>query len=112
MLSDWGIIANPGSSVCADAETLTAPFYSSLDEVGSFQRVAPRDVPAPYRELLDHDQHMTVTLEAYHAGPVSLEVLHRNVTGHHYTRNTLLHRHGDQAVAKLAFGTRRLTPPC
>lgn len=41
--------------------------------------VEPEDIPQPYRRLLVHDGHMTVTLEEHHQSPVLVEpyVVHR-----------------------------------
>ena len=41
--------------------------------------VEPEDIPQPYRRLLDHNGHMTVTLEEHHESPVAVEpyLVHR-----------------------------------
>ncbi len=53
--------------------------------------VIPGDeVPAPYHDLLVHEHHMTVTVEAYHGGPVDVRVLEWRQDGSHYARKILL----------------------
>ncbi|MBY0228299.1 MAG: hypothetical protein K2W96_03355, partial [Gemmataceae bacterium] len=52
--------------------------------------VAGEDVPEPYRSLLVHEHHMTVTVEAHHGGPVDVRVLDRRSDGELYSRRILL----------------------
>ena len=54
--------------------------------------VAPQDVPEPYRGLLVHERHMTVTLEKHHGSPVRVEPY-------------LVHQHGDLYGRKLDLRT-------
>ena len=48
------------------------------------------EVPEPYRRLLVHTHHMTVTLEAFHRSPVVLQVLDRSRAGDDYARQLKL----------------------
>lgn len=52
--------------------------------------VSSSSVPEPQRSLLDHERHMTVTLERHYAGPVQLEVLEQLSTEPFYARRILL----------------------
>ncbi|MFO0926002.1 MAG: hypothetical protein U0736_03060 [Gemmataceae bacterium] len=53
--------------------------------------VIPADtIPAPYRGLLVHEEHMTVTVEAYHGGPVDVRVMEALEDGDLYAREVLL----------------------
>lgn len=47
-------------------------------------------IPEPYRTLLVHDAHMTVTVEQYYGQPVGLRVLARRQAGDDYARAILL----------------------
>ena len=47
-------------------------------------------VPEPYKSLLVHRHHMTVTLEAYHRSRVKLKVLARRLLGDDYARKLVL----------------------
>lgn len=50
-------------------------FYPDPSELGDFQAcVDARRVPQPHRRLLDHEEHMTVTVEAFHHSPVDVKV--------------------------------------
>jgi hypothetical protein len=64
------------------------------------------DVPEPYRGLLVHEHHMTVTVEAYHGGPVDVRVLAWRLDGSQYARKILLvHRATGKVVQ---FGIVRI----
>jgi chorismate-pyruvate lyase len=101
---DTVIVAPPTSP---DLEELIGPFYGAPENLAEFQEITGDAVPAPYRALLDHDQHMTVTLEAFHGCPVRLQLLHRSVTNTHYMRNTLLRLASDGMLVQ--FGIARLS---
>ncbi|MCZ6795527.1 MAG: hypothetical protein O7J95_18135 [Planctomycetota bacterium] len=58
-------------------------------------------VPSPYRELLVHEEHMTVTLERFHGAPVDLEVFEVRRDGDDYARRLIL-RVGAQGPVVLA----------
>jgi chorismate-pyruvate lyase len=93
-----------------DLDELVGCFYQTPAMLGVFQEVPPTEVPPVYRRLLEHDQHMTVTLEAFHGCPVEVELIHRHITSSHYTRNTLLRRASDGRVVQ--FGIARLRFAC
>jgi chorismate-pyruvate lyase len=52
--------------------------------------VSPDEVPSPYRDLLVHDQHMTVTVEKYHGSLVDVRILDRRQDNDAYARKILL----------------------
>lgn len=69
------------------------------DLYGLFGRRAPEAavvprvaVPQPQRDLLDHENHMTVTLEAHHGHLVEVDVLERVAYDGRYARRILLRR--------------------
>lgn len=68
--------------------------------------MARDEVPEPYRELLAHDHHMTVTVESFHRSPVDVQVLAVHRDGDVYCRRILLRRQIDQQVVQ--FGIVRL----
>jgi chorismate-pyruvate lyase len=55
-----------------------------------FDVVQPDWMPEPYRKLLVHEHHMTVTVEAHHASLVDVQVLERKRDGDSYARKILL----------------------
>ena len=89
-----------------ELQALASLFYSSLESLGNFEEADSSDIPPVYQDLLDHDKHMTVTVEVHHGCPVDLQVLDIHVTETHYARKILLARHTDGAVVQ--FGIVRL----
>jgi len=85
---------------------LASIFYDDLSELGHFHPVAPEDLPDDYRSLLAHNDHMTVTLEAFHNDLVNVRVLAEWSDEASYARNSLLARQRDGAL--LQFGIVRL----
>ena len=60
-------------------ESLLDLFYSEGQRHQRLGRFTPvKSVPAPYDRLLDHDEHMTVTVEAFHRQKVDVRV-HRSI---------------------------------
>ena len=78
-----------------DLDDLIGFFYSSSEELGRFLPVEAQEIPSPYRELLAHNNHMTVTVEAYHGCPVDVEVLNSQWSPPIYRRKILLRRSTD-----------------
>lgn len=56
----------------------------------SAEIVKPEDIPEPYRSLLVHEHHMTVTLERHHQSEIHLVVRDRKWQGSVYCRRLLL----------------------
>jgi chorismate-pyruvate lyase len=90
-----------------DLQTLTGLFYPSRESLGNFSEVGVEEVPEPYRRLLAHNDHMTVTVEEFHGGPVAVRVLQRRVTTTHYAREILLTRQADDEVVQ--YGIMRVS---
>lgn len=88
-------------------EDLISLFFPRPDPLGRFSAVSSDEMPATYRELLDHEHHMTVTVENFHRSPVDVQVLQKVKTAKHYARMILLRRQSDQQVVQ--FGIVRLT---
>ena len=83
--------------------TITAPFFPALAELGEFEPVVAADLPPDYQTLLAHNEHMTVTVEAFHKGDVDVRVLKERRDGDAYTRCSLLVRQSDGAVVQLGI---------
>ncbi|MDG2015333.1 MAG: hypothetical protein P8J33_17635 [Pirellulaceae bacterium] len=90
-----------------DLQSLTQLFFEDVNQLGQFTEIPVEQVPTPYRELLGHTYHMTVTVENYHNSPVNVEVLEKSTTENHYARKILLRRQSDNQVVQ--FGIVRLT---
>jgi hypothetical protein len=79
-------------------------------ELPGFEVVAGDELPAPHRELLVHDQHMTVTLERFYGRPVALRVLAQHWEGNEYARMILLALEGSDEIVE--FGIFRMDLNC
>ena len=78
-----------------ELQRLVAPFPGSADTLFlSAEHVPASVVPQPYRRLLVHDQHMTISMESYHQCRVDVDVLDRTVTGMIYCRKIRLRKAG------------------
>ncbi len=83
---------------------LFAPFPASPPPTAEV--IPAAELPQPYRRLLDHTHHMTVTVEEHHGGPVDVRVLESVRAGDDYARRILLTRQTDGAVVQ--FGAVRI----
>lgn len=70
------------------------------------EEVAATDLPEPYRRLLAHTHHMTVTVEAFYASPVDVRVLACRRSGDEYARKILLQTRDTGRVVQ--FGLVRI----
>jgi chorismate-pyruvate lyase len=82
---------------------ITAPFFPSLALLGEFEEVLAANMPREYQVLLAHNEHMTVAVEAHHAGAVDVQVLDSTRDGDFYTRSSLLTRQSDGAAVQLGI---------
>ena len=78
--------APDGSPGGGDGGTGAGPLLAAAEHVPHSA------VPQPYRELLDHDAHMTVTMERFHGGPVAVRVLDEKWEAGKYCRKIVLVR--------------------
>ncbi len=89
-----------------DLVHLVGQFHASLADLGEFTLRAPAQLPEPYRGLLAHEHHMTVTVENFHGCLVDVEVLAARIEGETYLRQILLRRQTDRAI--VMYGLVRL----
>ncbi len=52
--------------------------------------IEPSELQPPFRELLQHDEHMTLKLRAHHGQPLKLKVLAEQQCGNTYARRIVL----------------------
>ncbi len=88
-----------------DLETLFAQFPPA-DDLPAYELVPGERVPEPYRGLLVHEHHMTVTVEAFHGEPVDVRILARRHNGDSYARKILLVLQGSGRIVQ--FGIVRI----
>ncbi len=86
-------------------EELFAPF-GPADDLPEYEFVLPDTVPPPYHDLLVHNHHMTVTVEAHHGDLVDVRILARKLEGDSYTRKIVLALQGTGRVVQ--FGIARV----
>lgn len=72
--------------------------------------VPPDGVPEPYRGLLVHHHHMTVTVEGFYSSPVNVKVLATHREGESYSREILLELHGSEKTVQ--YGIVRIDLAC
>ncbi len=96
----------PDQWATPDLQSLVDLFYEDASVVGKFEEVNGAEMPEPYRELLAHSSHMTVTVERFHNSTVDVEVVEAKKTANHYSRKILLKRQTDGHVVQ--FGIVRL----
>jgi hypothetical protein len=68
----------------------------------------PAALPEPYRTLLFHEHHMTVTVEDYYHSPVDVVVLDRRRDGDSYARKILLKLRSDGRIVQSGIVRIRL----
>jgi chorismate-pyruvate lyase len=73
-----------------DLRTLLRLFGPSAQVIARAEIIPGDMVPSPYHDLLVHEHHMTVTVEAYHGDLVNVQILKRWVDGDFYARKILL----------------------
>ncbi|REK27909.1 MAG: hypothetical protein DWQ42_06385 [Planctomycetota bacterium] len=88
---------------------LSEIFFNSEAEIGRFESVEAAALPGHYRRLLDHQEHMTVAVEAYHESLVDVDVLASQSTETHYARRILLRRRDSGEVVQ--WGLMRIHLP-
>jgi chorismate-pyruvate lyase len=101
--------ANPSADAdlfTPSAARLATLFFSDLTDLGRFEPVTVDQMPADYRTLLAHPDHMTVALESYHRSPVAVKVLDEWRDETSYARTSMLSRQSDGAI--IQFGMMRI----
>ncbi|XZE51968.1 hypothetical protein SH139x_003638 [Planctomycetaceae bacterium SH139] len=95
-----------------DLMDLVELFYPQDNTLGDFRACeSAEQIPQPQRDLLNHEAHMTVTVEAFHGCPVDVRVARTRfvqATGKDdwYAREITLHRQLDQSPVQ--YGIVRL----
>jgi chorismate-pyruvate lyase len=92
----------------APAPSARLPRFLPAADLARCEVVPARKVPAPYRELLAHERHMTTTLEAHHGDRVGVRVLAAHQRGDVYTRKILLALRGTGRVVEFSLVRVRL----
>ncbi len=67
------------------------------------EHVASEMLPEPYRRMLAHNHHMTVTMESYHNCRVDVRILDRRLDGDFYSRKIVLLKSGTDRVVQFGI---------
>ncbi len=89
-----------------ELDSLTRLFPDGPLLVAHAEHIPSALTPEPYKALLVHDGHMTLTMESYHGCTVDVRVLEERLEGDDYCRKILLLKSGTQDVVQ--FGIVRL----
>ena len=93
------------SATGPDVQTLFQLFPPS-SYLRDFDVIAVDQMPQPYRDLLVHEHHMTVTVESHHRSLVDVKVLDKKRDGNSYARKILLALQSDGRI--VMFGLVRI----
>jgi chorismate-pyruvate lyase len=99
-------VHEPCKGPCISAAELIGIYYPDSDLLGRFEQVENQTIASVYRKLLDHTNHMTVTVESHHGDTVDVQVLRSDVSGVHYRREILLKTRKTSVVVQ--YGIVRL----
>lgn len=97
-------MSNPPDRAPPDLFELVSLFPPS--DCASWEVVSPEAMPLPYRRLLAHQHHMTVTVEACHGELVDVRVLEKTQSGDSYARKILLVTQKSKRVVQ--YGVMRI----
>ena len=89
-----------------ELDSLTRLFPDGLPLVAHAEHIPSALTPEPYKSLLVHEHHMTVTMESYHGCSVDVRVLEERLEGDDYFRKIILLKTGTNTVVQ--FGIVRL----
>ena len=67
------------------------------------EHVPSETLPQPYRRMLAHNDHMTVTMESYYGCPVDVRILDRRLDGNFYNRKIVLLKSGTETVVQFGI---------
>ncbi|MEJ7594018.1 MAG: hypothetical protein WKF77_20960 [Planctomycetaceae bacterium] len=67
------------------------------------EHVAKEATPEPYRQMLVHELHMTVTMEAFHKCAVEVIVIDQRFENDLYLRRSLLQKKGTDKIVQLGY---------
>jgi chorismate-pyruvate lyase len=89
----------------SDVTGLYSIFGDRIEDMPRGRFISAEEMPQPYRDLLAHHDHMTVTMEEFHHTPVDVKVIRAVRDDPYYARKILLTRTGTEEV--VMFGIMR-----
>jgi uncharacterized membrane protein YgcG len=97
-------------NVADELQRLLGLFPGGEDLVSRYEHIPAALTPEPYKSLLVHEHHMTLTMERFHGSPVRVRVLNRRLDEALYARHIVLEREDTGAVVQ--FGIVRFDLSC
>ncbi len=79
-------------NVQEELNRLIGEFPEDEPLINESRHVAASQTPEPYKQMLVHEKHMTVTMESFHGCPVNVSVFDRRQSGDIYCRKIILTR--------------------
>ena len=86
-----------------ELDALVKMFPSDQPLFEKAEHVSSASVPDPYKSLLAHNHHMTVTMEEYHNSSVDVSVLDQRLDENVYSRVILLSKSGTDDVVQFGI---------
>lgn len=86
-----------------ELRALTDLFPETPPLIERAEHVPAALMPEPYRQMLAHDHHMTVTMESYHKSSVDVRIIDRKHEGDYYCRKILLLKSGTDTVVQFGI---------
>lgn len=90
-----------------ELNALTGMFPDESPLIDRAEHIPSSLTPEPYKQMLVHDHHMTVTMESYHRSPVDVRVMaerhNPDKNGGTYDRKILLLKSGTEEVVQFGI---------
>lgn len=86
-----------------DLAALAALFPDGPQLFEGVEHISAAETPEPYRSLLAHEHHMTVTMEQFHQCSVDVQVIQEQFQDPLYTREIVLTRAGTDQVVQFGL---------
>ncbi len=86
-----------------ELRSLTGLFPGSPSLIAEAEHIPSALTPEPYRTMLVHNEHMTVTMEAHHGTTVDVRVIAKRLDGDVYSREIVLLKSGTDRVVQFGI---------
>ena len=86
-----------------ELESLVGLFPEGEPLIAKAEHIPSSLTPEPYKRMLVHEHHMTVTMESFHESSVDVRVLAERDDGHIYCRKIVLVKSGTEQVVQFGI---------
>ena len=96
-----------------ELNSLISMFAGADELIAAAEHIPSSETPEPFKQLLVHDHHMTVTMESFHGDQVCVEILESRHTGDSYARQIVLRLQETNRVVQFGivrFNLEYVTP--